>query len=112
MRLAWEPASNLLRLKLTEDATSAATLMWPGTLDVATNGRLVGLELRVSDLPRLLRRWTADPIAAEFTHLSDDDSAYIDLSIGPSEEEIRSSEVTVIAELDTEPMERAFVQAT
>jgi hypothetical protein len=100
MRLIWEPASNLLRLTLTEDAAPATTLMRPGTLDVAANGRLVGVELRGAELPRLLRRWAVDPIAAEFTHLADDDSAYIDLSVGPPDDDIRSSEVTIAAELD------------
>jgi hypothetical protein len=100
MRLAWDPASNLLRLTLTEAAPKADTVTWPGTLDVAANGRLVGIELRGAELPGRLRRWTADPIAAEFTHLFNDGSAYIDLSVGPSEEDIRSSEVTIIAELD------------
>jgi hypothetical protein len=102
MRLAWEPASNLLRLTLTEDAAVASTLTRRGTLDVAANGRLVGIELRGAELPGLLRRWTADPIAAEFTHLSNDDSAYVDLSVGPPEDDIRSSEVTILAELDAD----------
>jgi hypothetical protein len=102
MRLAWDGATNLLRLTLSDDEPAASSVTRPGTLDVAANGRLVGVELRGSDLPRLLRRWSADPIATEFTHLSDDDSAYIDLSSGPPENDIRSSEVTVTAELDSE----------
>jgi hypothetical protein len=100
MRLIWDRGSNLLRLSLLDDIIISSTVTRPGTLDVAANGRLVGIELRGAELPGLLRRWTADPSASEFTHLSNDSSAYIDLSVGPSEEDIRSSEVTVIAELD------------
>ena len=102
MRLAWDPASNLLRLMLADNAPSHQTETRTGALDVAAGGRLVGLELRGPDLPRLLRRWTADPIAAEFTHLATDDSAYIDLSVGPLDADIRSSNVPIITEMDAE----------
>lgn len=100
MRLALDPARNLLRLTLTDAPASDAAVALAGTLDVAANGRLAGIELRGAELPRLLAPWTRDPIAAEFTHLSDDGSAYIALTVGPAGEEMRSSDVPIVAELD------------
>jgi hypothetical protein len=108
MRLTWDANYNMLRLALTEDTRAVGRETRAGTLDVAANGRLVGLELRGPALARLLRRWVADPVAAEFTHLDTDNSAYIDLTIGPVDDEVRSSDVALVAELDTEGSSLAF----
>lgn len=73
-----------------------------GLLDVASNGRLMGVELHDVnfDLARGLRAWLSDPIAGEFTQFDADGSAYIELSEGARDDDVRSSAVLVSAELD------------
>ncbi len=106
MRLIYDSEKNALRLVLDdEDADAAAvTTAVQGVVDVATNGRLVGVELRSAagedSARRRLRRWLADPVAGEFTSVESDGTAYIELTVGDPHEEVRSSPLDLLIETD------------
>ena len=76
----------------------------PGVVDVAANGRLVGIELRANasedETRRRLRRWLSDPVAGEFTAVEPDGTAYIELTVGEPDEEVRSSALDLLMETD------------
>lgn len=97
MQLTYDRVGNTLRLTLDGDRVAVACSSdVPGLLDVAANGRLVGLEVAVSD-PETLRRWLHDPISCEMISLALDGTAYFQLTTG-DDRDSRASEITVRAE--------------
>lgn len=103
MRLTYDPENNSLRLVLDDETTPGyAMTRIQGIVDVAANGRLVGVELGASDgapaARRRLRRWLDDPVAGEFTSVEPNGTAYIELTVGEPDEEVRSSTLDVLAE--------------
>lgn len=71
---------------------------------MAANGRLVGIELRSesgeAETRRHLRHWLSDPIAGEFTAVEPDGIAYIELTVGDPDEDVRSSALDLLVETD------------
>jgi uncharacterized protein YuzE len=68
-------------------------------IDVSTSGRIAGIELDLqseSAAADQLREWLADPVARQWTSISPDGSAYIQLSQGVTED-VRSSALVVSA---------------
>lgn len=107
MRLSYRPRENTLRLTLDQERGPARTATeLPGLIDVGEGGRLVGVEMRgrgAADLQRMLEPWLADPVASEFV-AAGEDSAYFQLSMAGEaapEEQVRTAEATLLAELDT-----------
>lgn len=103
MRLTYDSTSNSLRLVLDDESgPGIATTRIQGVVDVATNGRLVGVELSASDgepaVRRRLQRWLNDPVAGEFTSVERDGTAYIELTIGEPDDEVRSSSLDLLVE--------------
>lgn len=103
MRLTYDSTNNSLRLVLDDEPGSGiATTRVPGVVDVATHGRLVGVELGASDgepaARRRLQRWLDDPVAGEFTNVESDGTAYIELTVGDPDEEVRSSPLDLLVE--------------
>jgi hypothetical protein len=87
MHLDYDSATNTLRLSLDQQGHQAVagTLRLDGTIDVSTQGRLVGVEFRLPDardIGRALQPWLDDPVAGEFTNVAPDGSAYIQMTIG------------------------------
>ena len=105
MRLQHDRSRNTLRLLLDDDSRQTATrLTAPGVIDVAANGRLVGIELQTgleeSALASAISAWLADPVAGEFVSLEGHGGLYIELTTGDPDEHARSSDVSVELELD------------
>ena len=103
MRLTYDSTNNSLRLMLDDEPGSEiATTRVSGVVDVATNGRLVGVELGSPDgepaARRRLQRWLDDPAAGEFTSVDSDGTAYIELTVGDPDEEVRSSPLDLLVE--------------
>jgi uncharacterized protein YuzE len=103
LRLRHDAATNALRLTL--DGVSGEVCertSLTGMVDVAANGRLVGIELwsgvGETDLARMLKRWTGDPVAGEFVSVDSDGTAYIELTAGGADDTARSS--TVLLDID------------
>jgi uncharacterized protein YuzE len=88
MRLEYDDITNTLWLTLERESRAAGqmTSTASGVIDIATNGRLVGIEVRLSDNEQdtttHVRRWLDDPAAAQFTSVNADGTAYIQLSNG------------------------------
>ena len=105
MRLQHDSVRNVLRLTLDgEPGEVCCCAGLAGMVDVAANGRLVGIELQAGapepDLARMLKRWTDDPVAGEFVFVDADGTAYIELTAGEADESARSSEVMLEVELN------------
>jgi hypothetical protein len=66
-------------------------------LDVARNGRLVGVELVAR--PDALTRWASDPIAGAYLASTGDDRWYVKLTSG-DDRDARSAVIRVHLELD------------
>lgn len=103
MRLTYDSTSNSLRLVLDDESSPGiATTRIRGVVDVATNGRLVGVELGASDgepaARRRLQRWLNDPVAGEFTSVEPDGTVYIELTVGEPDDEVRSSPLDLLVE--------------
>ncbi|MEX2426332.1 MAG: hypothetical protein WD401_06155 [Thermomicrobiaceae bacterium] len=105
MRLSYRSAENILRLTLdVESGTVAQSHELPGRIDIAEQGRLVGIEIDAdgSDLPDLFSIWMQDGVARDYLEI-DDAGAYVGLS-APSEDipeqHIRTAELPLIAEMD------------
>lgn len=105
MRLQHDTVRNALRLTLDRETGEVCGRSgFPGVVDVAANGRLVGIELQAgapeTDLARMLKRWIDDPVAGEFVSVDADGTAYIELTAGEADESARSSEVMLEVELN------------
>lgn len=99
MRLDYDRERNLLRLSLEEAAGASATVKRvPGLVDMAGGGRLIGVELELSDgLPEpAFNAWLAeDALVVE------DGLAYVPLTSGPDDDASRSAAVELLVELDS-----------
>lgn len=105
LRLQHDRERNALRLLLDDDTRQAATsLRVPGVVDVAANGRLVGIELRTGlderQLADALVAWMHDPVAGEFVSLEGGGALYIELTAGDADEQSRASEVELEMDLE------------
>lgn len=105
MRLSYRSTENTLRLTLDEESGEVTrSTAVDGCIDIAEQGRLVGIELSGNglDLPALLTTWLRDRVARNYVELDGDD-AYIALS-APHEDippqHVRTADLTVTAELD------------
>ena len=103
MRLTYDSENNSLRLVLDDEpGPGIATTRIQGVVDVATNGRLVGVELGASDgapaARRRLQRWLDDPVTGEFTSVEPDGTAYIELTVGEPDDEVLSSPLDLLVE--------------
>lgn len=104
MHFDYDSATNTLRLTLDKPAEQeiTRTIELDGTIDVSSNGRLVGIEFRADAGPSLrhaLRAWTADPVAGEFTTVESDGTAYIQLTVG-DDRDARSTPLPLQAGFD------------
>ena len=105
MRLQHDKEHNALRLTLDNEGGIPATRTTvAGLVDVAANGRLVGVELRTdvsaAGLATMFERWTSDPVAGEFVELNTDGTVYIELTTGDAGEEALSTTVELAMEFD------------
>ena len=105
MRLSYRSTENTLRLTLDEESGEVVeTRALDGCIDIAEQGRLVGIELEQDglDLHELFATWVQDAVAKEYVEI-DDSGAYVALS-APSEripeQHIRTAELNLTAELD------------
>jgi uncharacterized protein YuzE len=106
LRLQHDRERNALRLLLDDDSRQAVTrLTVAGVVDVAANGRLVGIEVQTgideTSLADALAAWLGDPVAGEFISQEGNGGLYIELTTGDPDEHTRSSEVSIDLELDT-----------
>ncbi len=106
MRLSYRSAENILRLTLDEESGEVVdTRTLDGCIDIAEQGRLIGIELEQDghDLYDLFDSWLQDAVAKEYVEI-DDAGAYVALS-APSEDipeqHIRTAELALTAELDS-----------
>lgn len=106
MRLSYLSAENILRLTLDEergDVVTARTI--DGRIDIAEQGRLVGIELDTeqNDANQLFTLWLGDQVARQYVEI-DDAGAYVALS-APNEaipdQHVRTAELPLTAELDS-----------
>lgn len=107
MRLSYRSRENTLRLTLDEEIGEVVrSHEIDGYIDIAEQGRLVGIELAGNglDLPAAFATWLSDRVARDYVELEGDD-AYIALS-APHEnippQHVRSTDLTVHAELDAD----------
>lgn len=103
MRLTYDAGSNSLRLTLDDESnTGTETTRVQGVVDVATNGRLVGVELGIREgkeaASQGLRTWIHHSMAGEFTSVEPDGMVYIELTVGEADEEVRSSPLDLLLE--------------
>lgn len=105
VRLSYRSAENILRLTLDEESGQVVqTRTLDGCIDIAEQGRLVGIELEADghDLASLFAAWLRDAVAKDYVEI-DDAGAYVALS-APSEsipeQHIRTAELDLTAELD------------
>lgn len=105
MRLSYRSAENTLRLTLDRESGDVVHQHeLDGYLDIAEQGRLVGIELDADrlDLFDVFSPWVADDVASRYVQL-EPDAVYVALST-PSEDissmNLRTAEVRVRAELD------------
>lgn len=98
MRLDYDRDRNLLRLSL-DGAGASATAVGhtPGFVDMAAGGRLIGVELALSDAltEQALADWAADG-ALDIA----DAVAYIQLTSGADDDTARSTAVELVVEFD------------
>jgi uncharacterized protein YuzE len=105
VRLSYRSAENILRLTLDEERGDVVhRRSIDGYIDIAEQGRLVGIELDRggADLTSLFSTWLKDRIAKEYVEI-DDDGAYVALSAPDEaipEQHIRTAELEIVAELD------------
>jgi hypothetical protein len=106
VRIAYRPRENTLRLTLDADpGSSVRTIEIDGCIDIADQGRLVGIELDAHgrDFSKMLSLWQADTVARQYLEL-DDRGVYVALS-APSEtideQLIRTAELRLTVELDS-----------
>jgi uncharacterized protein YuzE len=106
MRLQYRSELNTLRLTLDVEQGAAETFVeLVGIIDIAEQGRLVGIELETNELrfDEAAAPWLADAIAGLYIEV-DGERCYVALS-APGEnlvsEHLRSANVRVQAELDT-----------
>lgn len=106
MLLTHDTSTNSLRLSMADDAAPVNVERVHGVLDVAENGRLVGVELQFDSgedtVRHRLRRWTSDPAAAEYTTIEPDGTAYIELTSGDPDDFVVSSPVELTLESDAD----------
>jgi hypothetical protein len=105
LKLIHDRHKNALRLTLADSAESAKQqVAYPGLVDVAANGRLVGVEVQTGrthrDLSLMLSRWSQDPVAGEFVSSEPNGTFYIELTAGEVDDSLRSSSVELEVELD------------
>jgi hypothetical protein len=105
VRLSYQSSENTLRLTLDEERGEVRRVdELPGVIDIAEQGRLVGLEMAGDGvrLGHMLSNWLLDPVAARYVQL-DEATAYVSLS-APGEtiasEQVRTAEIRLRAELD------------
>ena len=105
MRLSYRSVENVLRLTLDKEAGEAAySRQMDGRIDIAEQGRLVGIEIDPTggDFSELFSAWLADDVARDYVEI-DDDGAYLALS-APGEDidglHVRTADLPLTAELD------------
>jgi uncharacterized protein YuzE len=105
VRLSYRSAENILRLTLdTESGDVVERRTLDGCIDIAEQGRLVGIELDADghDFDEMFTVWLQDAIASDYVEI-DNAGAYVALS-APNEEipeqHIRTADLDLIAELD------------
>jgi uncharacterized protein YuzE len=105
VRLSYRSGENTLRLTLDEERGEVERVEeLSGVIDIAEQGRLVGVELSDADhrLENVFATWLADPVAGRYVQI-DETSAYVALS-APGEtiasEHVRTAEIRLRAELD------------
>ncbi len=105
MRLSYRSSENILRLTLdVESGDVVKKHVFDGVIDIADQGRLVGIELESMDrsLAPIFSTWLKDGVARNYIEI-DDRGAYVALST-PSEDipeqHIRTAELPLTAELD------------
>jgi uncharacterized protein YuzE len=105
VRLSYRSAENILRLTLddeTGDVVQTRTL--DGIIDIAEQGRLIGIEIdpQGQNLSKMFTTWLQDRVAKDYVEI-DHSGAYVALS-APSEDipeqHIRTAELPLTAELD------------
>jgi hypothetical protein len=106
VRLSFRSAENILRLTLDEEPGEIVTTRTiDGRIDIAEQGRLVGIELDAArdDADRLFDLWLSDQVARQYVEI-DDSGAYVALS-APNEEipdqHVRTAELPLTAELNS-----------
>jgi uncharacterized protein YuzE len=105
LRLSYRSAENILRLTLdTESGEIVQTREFDGVIDIAEQGRLVGIEIEADNqsLSKMFTSWLEDRVAKEYVEI-DDSGAYVALSTPNEnipEQHIRTAELPLIAELD------------
>jgi uncharacterized protein YuzE len=100
MELTVDTGDNMLRLTLTSaDSPVVSTIELPGTIDVAEQGRLLGIEFPAD--AALLAAWLADPVAGPLTSLAADGSAYIQIT-PPSIVQARSASIIARGDVDAD----------
>jgi uncharacterized protein YuzE len=105
LRISYRSAENILRLTLDEESGDVVYRhQFDGMIDIAEQGRLVGVELGTDshDLSGMFATWLEDKVARKYLEI-DDAGAYVALS-APSEEipeqHIRTAELLLTVELD------------
>jgi uncharacterized protein YuzE len=105
VRLSYRSGENTLRLTLDEERGEVRhDEEWPGFVDIAEQGRLIGVEITGDGvrLSHVLSNWLLDPVAARYVQI-DESTAYLALS-APGEtiasEYVRTAEIRLRAELD------------
>jgi uncharacterized protein YuzE len=105
VRLSYRSAENILRLTLDEESGDVAqTREFNGVIDIAEQGRLVGIEIEAGpdQLAGIFGSWLNDRVAKDYVEI-DEAGAYVALS-APNEsipeQHIRTAELSLIAELD------------
>lgn len=105
MRLSYRSSENTLRLTLDQESGEVVrTEHIDGCIDIAEQGRLVGIELQGDgiSLADAFSTWLEDGVARDYVELEGDD-AYVALS-APHEEfspqHIRTADLQIRAELD------------
>jgi uncharacterized protein YuzE len=106
VRLSYRSTENILRLTLDQESGVASQHHeLDGHIDIAEQGRLVGIELDADaqNLHALFLCWNADPVARQYLEI-DESGAYVALS-APSEQispnHVRTAELTLTLEIDS-----------
>jgi uncharacterized protein YuzE len=105
VRLSYRSAENILRLTLdVESGEVVQTREFDGIIDIAEQGRLVGIEIEADRLAlsEMFAGWLNDRVAKDYIEI-DEAGAYVALS-APNEvipeQHIRTAELPLTVELD------------
>jgi len=105
LKLIHDLKKNALRLTLIDPGEPATSVeLCRGLVDVAANGRLVGVEVQTGrtqvELRLMVTRWLQDPVASQFVSIEPDGSLYFELTTGEVDDSSLSSSVDLDVELD------------